>query len=269
MKKVALRGSDLTVSRLGFGTASMHHLARTIDRQRMLLQSYECGLTHFDTSPLYGYGVAERELGRAFRDKRDNITIATKFGLYPPGWTPGIVGVWGRKIIGKLVPGLNSVRCDWSLVAAERSLEASLRRLQTDYIDLYLVHEPAFGSLEADSLLEWLQIQLERGRIRCWGMAGKTEAMKKLCLTGHGLSKVIQTEDSLYCRLSSWFDDSQQSPQLTYGYFRTGSGKSPVCASEVLAGAFRRNPSGAILVSTRSRQRLAELAQIASQAEPS
>ena len=80
-------GTDIEVSRLGFGTSSLHHLLSRRDRRSLLLHAESVGITHFDTAPYYGYGLAERELGLALRDRRSRITVTTKVGLYPVSYT--------------------------------------------------------------------------------------------------------------------------------------------------------------------------------------
>ena len=86
MKRIPLPGTHLTLSRFSFGTASLHHLGALGKQLRHLRAALEAGFSHFDTAPLYGFGMAERALGRAFGDARSEaVTIATKVGLYPPG----------------------------------------------------------------------------------------------------------------------------------------------------------------------------------------
>ena len=73
-----------TRSRLGFGTSRLFNVASPQLRQRLLASAYDHGMTHFDTAPLCGFGVAEREL-KSVLARRPDATVATKVGLYPPG----------------------------------------------------------------------------------------------------------------------------------------------------------------------------------------
>ena len=85
MRRVTLQGTDINVSRLSFGTASLHHLPTSRRRQDLLAAAFDHGFTHFDAAPYYGFGIAERELGQFLKARRGRVTITTKVGLYPPG----------------------------------------------------------------------------------------------------------------------------------------------------------------------------------------
>src|SRR2546429_8200098 len=61
---IVLAGTTLSVSRLGLGTASLHHLLWSSERMQLLKTALDCGISHFDTARMYGEGLAERELGR-------------------------------------------------------------------------------------------------------------------------------------------------------------------------------------------------------------
>src|SRR4051812_32660132 len=78
--KVRLQRSGLTTSRLGFGTSRLHYLGLA-EQQVLLATAAELGITHFDTAPSYGDGLAERALGRFVRHERDRFLVATKYGL--------------------------------------------------------------------------------------------------------------------------------------------------------------------------------------------
>src|SRR5471032_2127488 len=82
MKQIRLPGIDLTVSRLGFGTASLHHLVRSKERRALMAAALDAGFTHFDTARMYGEGLAERSLGDFMAGGlRQRVTLATKFGF--------------------------------------------------------------------------------------------------------------------------------------------------------------------------------------------
>jgi aryl-alcohol dehydrogenase-like predicted oxidoreductase len=143
MRRVRLQGTDINVSRLSFGTASLHHLPTTRRRQDLLAATLDHGFTHFDTAPYYGFGIGEQELGRFLRDRRRLVTVTTKVGLYPPGGLhPNTGPVWTRKLAGKVLPPFSRALVDWSIAAASKSLDRSLRRVGTDQIDLLLLHNP-------------------------------------------------------------------------------------------------------------------------------
>src|SRR5262245_36527115 len=69
--------------RLGFGCVALTTLANPRTARRLLEGVFELGLLHFDTAPIYGQGYSERLLGDFLRDKRERVSVATKFGLAP------------------------------------------------------------------------------------------------------------------------------------------------------------------------------------------
>src|SRR5262249_52407934 len=103
-EKIRLPGTELQLSRFAFGTASLHHLSSSRSRRMLLEAAVAHGFTHFDTAPIYGFGLSERDLAPLLAAE-PGLTVATKVGLYPPGgtrqtWTE----VFVRKALGKLYP---------------------------------------------------------------------------------------------------------------------------------------------------------------------
>lgn len=111
---------SLPVSPVGVGCNSFGQWTDEASALAIVDAALEEGVTFFDTADYYGEGASEELLGRALRGRRDQAVIATKFGL------------WGGR------PGRG--RADREFVT--RSLHASLRRLGTDHVDLYLLHFP-------------------------------------------------------------------------------------------------------------------------------
>ncbi|MGH2531385.1 MAG: aldo/keto reductase [Thermomicrobiales bacterium] len=119
--------TDLKTSAIGFGTwpigGARYGPSDDADGIRAIQAALAAGVTCFDSAPSYGNGHAEELLGRALKGHRAEAVIVTKGGL-----------VWDK---GSAVHGRNS-RADW----LESNLDASLRRLATDYVDLFLIHWP-------------------------------------------------------------------------------------------------------------------------------
>jgi aryl-alcohol dehydrogenase-like predicted oxidoreductase len=119
-----------TVSRIGLGTWAIGGLdwgaVSDADAVSTILDALDRGINLIDTAPIYGHGRAEELIGRAIREhgRRDAFYVATKFGL---DWD---------------LPGRPGVFADSTPARMRRELEDSLRRLGTDYIDLYQVHWP-------------------------------------------------------------------------------------------------------------------------------
>ena len=260
MRSIRLPSTDLNVSRFVFGTASLHHLGRETLQAAHLEAAAAAGFTHFDTAPLYGFGGAERVLGAVFSNT-PGITITTKVGLYPPGGSEGHTSMLLRKVGGKLWPPLSRAVADLAVDRARRSLEDSLRRLRREYVDILLLHEPAPGLLATDEWQRWRD--KEGDRIRHIGVAGSANIVAPFLETDTSLAQIIQVRDGIDTREGDIVTCAGRPLQLTYGYF--SSDTQGRCGAEILSGALARNDTGAILVYTRSRARLAEFVAAAPQ----
>lgn len=125
-------------ARLGFGSAPLGNLYREVaddDAAAAVDAAWDCGVRYFDAAPLYGHGLAERRLGAALAGRpRDQYRLSTKVGrLLVDGHDPDSIFV--------ATPPMRPV-FDFSADGVKRSLEASLRRLGTDRVDVALVHDP-------------------------------------------------------------------------------------------------------------------------------
>ncbi len=112
--------------------------------------AFEAGITLFDTANVYGTGHAERILARALAGHRDEVVLATKWGNTMQEET-------------KILDG-----SDGSVAGMRNSLEGSLQRLDTDYIDLFQFHLNDFAG-PVDDLQEALEELTEKGKIRAYG----------------------------------------------------------------------------------------------------
>lgn len=264
MQYVEVDNTNLRVSRLAFGTASLHHLYRKNQRLRLLEAALASGITHFDTSPYYGFGLAESDLGAFIRGRRDAVTIATKVGLYTPGRAVrGSLGLWIRKAAGKICGRFSTPRVDWSIRAAEASLNASLKRLGTDYVDLLFLHEPDPILVRSEEMLTWLEGERSKGKIRTWGLAGVPDLLQGWVRADHPLARVVQTKDSLDRKEADLVLDQGRRLQFTYGYLSASPvGGIAESADILMRKALERNQDGAILFSTRRVDRITKLVGI-------
>ncbi len=161
MKFRKLPRTDLVLSEVGFGvwTVATNWWGKIedADKAALLENAVEEGINFFDTADTYGDGFGEEILATVLGHKRNDIVIATKFGydIYDP--TPRD----GHKE--------RAQKFDKEFV--KYACEQSLRRLGTDYIDLYQAHNIKLAYLERDELFETLeQLQFE-GKIRHYGVA--------------------------------------------------------------------------------------------------
>jgi aryl-alcohol dehydrogenase-like predicted oxidoreductase len=124
---VVTLGDELSVSAIGFGAMALTHVYGEVDDAEALATLNRCvdlGVTFIDTANIYGSGNNERLIARLLADRRDEVTLATKFGITanPADLAAG---------------GLNA-RGDAAYV--HQCIDESLQRLQTDVVDLYYMH---------------------------------------------------------------------------------------------------------------------------------
>lgn len=279
MLRTVIPATSLEVSRLGFGTASLHHLPTTAQRLKLLSCALDTGFTHFDTARMYGEGMAERTLGLfVSAGNRSRVTIATKIG-FPARFLPERIPQWmyvekAAALVSRRIGfRQRTVRPrDLSESAAQKSFAASLRALRSDSVDILCVHEPSPTELpELTDLAAWLERQRQTGCARYLGLAGNADNCVAVARALPGLFDILQVEDSLtqceadvVCR-AGW------PMQVTFGYLRmaragdsvAGSAASPAA---VTAAALMRNSAGMVLVSTRRLDRVTALAAAAAEA---
>ena len=121
--------------------------------------AFDSGITFFDTADAYKEGYAEQILGRSLADVRDQVVIATKFG-----YDISDASTADRR-------GQQERRKDFSLEAVRTALDDSLKRLGTDYIDLWQLHNPRMAHIDHDDLFAFLEETRESGKIRAYGVA--------------------------------------------------------------------------------------------------
>jgi len=134
----------------GISGSSVWNQSNDADSTRAIHRAIDQGINLFDVAPVYGFGHAEEVLGKALLGKRDQVIIATKCGFV---WDAGITNV--RKCLKK-----DSVL---------REIDESLRRLQTDHVDLYQLHWPDHGTA-IEETMEAIAHLLAVGKIRYAGL---------------------------------------------------------------------------------------------------
>jgi D-threo-aldose 1-dehydrogenase len=260
--QITLPGTQLAVSRFAFGIGSLFSGRPPAAAQRIIDAAADHGFTHFDTAPLYGFGLGESGMAPFLRAHR-HATVTTKTGLYPPGGPQqGSLQVQLRKIAGKLLPSLSRPVVDFSVARARQSLDQSLKRLGRDKVDIFLVHEPDIGLIDADEWLRWLEQEKHSGRVGHFGIAGLPHRIRPFLEIGSPMADIIQIPDSLDNLEADALKDFGRPMQFTHSYLNHASNKAadrPVQA--ILAGALRRNSTGAIIVSTRKIDRLPQYGQ--------
>jgi D-threo-aldose 1-dehydrogenase len=152
-ERVPLGHTGLTVTRLGFGGASIGGLFSDVadeDAIATVRHAWDLGVRSFDTAPLYGYGASERRLGAALRDRpRDDFVLSTKVGrlvreeaAIAPGADIDRQALDGHEDAFYVRREPVRLVFDYSADGVRRSLEASLERLGLDRIDIVFIHDP-------------------------------------------------------------------------------------------------------------------------------
>ena len=183
MKHVSLGGLD--VSRIGLGAMTMSGVyttgASTDDAEsiRTIHRALDLGVTHIDTAEIYGPFHSEELVGRAIKDRRDQVVVATKFGLVShSGGGPGVI--------------------DSSPANIRAAVEGSLKRLGTDHIDLYYQHR-VDPNTPIEETVGTLAELVAEGKVRHIGLS---EAGHDTIRRAHAVHPVaaLQTEYSLWTR---------------------------------------------------------------------
>jgi len=155
MKKRII-GKKMEVSAVGLGCMGLSHgfgpETNKTEAIKLLREALEIGYTFFDSAEIYGPFVNEELVGEAFKAVRDKVVIATKFGITDMNNNTG------------------EMKLDASPIAIKRAVDGSLKRLKTDYIDLYYQHrqDPA---TPIESVAETMNELIKLGKIRHWGLS--------------------------------------------------------------------------------------------------
>ncbi len=155
--------TNITVSEIGFGAWAIGGRAdaagtpfgwgRQSDDESLaaIRRARELGITFFDTADSYGFGRSESLLGIVLSRTRQDVVIATKVGV-------------SRDQDGRVIK-------DFSRAHISHAVDGSLKRLRTDYIDLYQLHNPTLDEVRRDDIHEAMDRLQEAGKIRYWGVS--------------------------------------------------------------------------------------------------
>lgn len=262
MEKIQLGPTKLMISKLIFGTAKLHNILSKKERLKVLNLAVETGFSHFDTSPLYGFGMAERDLGELLR-LNPEVTITSKFGLFSPGRKErSNFEVYAQKSIGKIFPVVATVKRNFELDFAKRSLESSLVRLNRDYIDIYLLHEPPKNLVNLEEIYQFLLDAKFQGLIRSFGVAGKWDVIEHFRNIAPEILEVIQMEVHSDFSYNKIRDLGIHEGIITYGHGSFGA-RNDLSYLESIENGITQNSNGAIIVSTTKRNRMNQYQEIA------
>lgn len=156
MRYNKLGKSGLKVSEIGFGawTIALNWWGKQIDEdeaKKMLKKAYDVGINFFETGDMYGKGKSEKLIGEVFKDMRNEIVISTKYGY----------DFTNAKQIGH-----NELPQRFDPEFTKNALNASLDRLQTDYVDVYGLHNPKLKHIRDDTVFETLNRFIKDQKIK-------------------------------------------------------------------------------------------------------
>lgn len=158
--------TDIMISSVGLGTwvmgGSWWGGSDREDCKRTIIAALESGINLVDTAPAYGQGISESIVGEALKDYgRDKMILSTKFGLR-----------WDEK---------GDVTRNNAPDSIEYEVEQSLKRLQTDYIDIYHLHWPDFSTSMGDAMRKMEQLR-KAGKIRAIAVSNLSIAQMEECI---------------------------------------------------------------------------------------
>ena len=139
---------------------------------RAIHTALEMGITFFDTADVYGAGHSERVLAKALGERRNNVVIATKFS--------NVFDEESKQVSGS----------DASPQHIRQACEASLRRLNTDYLDLYQFHDNGYPADKAQPVRETLEELVKEGKIRAYGWSTDFVDRAKVFAEGKNCSSI-------------------------------------------------------------------------------
>src|SRR6476661_3430004 len=178
-------GDDLTVSAIGFGAGALTSAYGDVDDAESLATLNRCldlDVTFIDTADVYGGGSSERLIAKLLADRRDEVTLATKFGI--------------ANNPADSAPGRRPVRGD--AVYVRQCIDESLARLQTDVVDLYYMHRRDL-TVPIEETVGAMAELVRAGKVRHLGLCEVTAAELRAAVAVHPIA-AVQSEWSIWSR---------------------------------------------------------------------
>ena len=188
-ERVPFGQTDLMVTRYCQGTA-FRKVPRTDNAaaRRILFRCLDVGINCFDTAEAYGWGGSETVLGKVIRGRREKLVICTKAA---PSLAPVRDPDTNKFRLGEKI--------NFSRKNLAEKLDGSLKRLGTDYVDLFLLHTPDEPQTAAEQLAQWMESLVKAGKTRYWGIsnfpAAQVAEFHRLGKDGQSSSSIAGTED--------------------------------------------------------------------------
>jgi len=210
MEYKQLGNTDLKVSALGLGCARLGSVTQVGGDQvalSLLGLAMDSGINFIDTADIYGQGRSETLIAKAIKSRRGEVVIATKAGycLSPLGGIARHIKPLLRSFLkakpslGKAVQKARSSQSkqDFSSKYISGRIEASLRRLRLDALDLFYLHSPTTEIIRRGEIFHALEAFKSQGKIRHYGVSCLTASDAELCIKQPGVA-VVQLEANLF-----------------------------------------------------------------------
>lgn len=293
MQRITLANTGITISRIGFGCASLTSHNDRAKAISILNTALDAGVTHFDTARLYGMGHSESILGEFIRDKRDRVTVTTKFGMESKaGAISGnrqLVGmvksvIRRSSLLNKLVrrgmKGSGPATGKFAPEDARQSLETSLRELNTSHVDFFMLHCCTLEQAQREDLIAYLESCVKAGTIRAFGPSSEFEKLKGDLRPFPAAHKLFQFESNAANRNVERLAGADVRDIITFAPIFAAKGLAAAAAARkaqiaplaaragvdptdpdalagfMLADALARNPRGGVLFATTSAARV-------------
>ena len=178
-------GDELTVSAIGFGAMALTPVYGEVDDVESLAtlnRTLDLGVTFIDTANIYGNGNNEKLIAKLLADRRDEVTLATKFGIQgnPADRAAGQIGVRG------------------DAAYVRQSIDESLQRLQTDVVDLYYMHRRDVNVPIEETVGAMAEL-VAAGKVRHLGLSEVTADELRAAVAVHPIA-AVQSEWSIWSR---------------------------------------------------------------------
>lgn len=293
MQRITLANTGITISRIGFGCASLTSHNDRAKAISILNTALDAGVTHFDTARLYGMGHSESILGEFIRDKRDRVTVTTKFGMEskPSALTGNrqLVGMVKsvirkssllNKIVRRGMKGSGPATGKFTPDDARQSLETSLRELNTSHVDFFMLHCCTLEQAQREDLIAYLESCVKAGTIRAFGPSTEFEKLNNDLKPFPAAHKLFQFESNAATRNVERLAGADARDIITFAPIFAAKGLAAAAAARkaqiaplaaragvdptnpdalagfMLADALARNPRGGVLFATTSGPRV-------------
>ncbi|MGN0184069.1 MAG: aldo/keto reductase [Aristaeellaceae bacterium] len=223
-----LLGKDLKISRMGLGSWAIGGpwyegdtplgWGQVDDSQsiRSIHAALDLGVNYIDTANIYGAGHSEEVVGRAIQGRRASVVVSTKFGI--------LCDPASKRTTGNMR----------SIADVHASVEDSLRRLQTDYIDLLLFHLGSYPLDAAAEVREALEALVQAGKIRYYGWSTELSECAEVFAKGEHCAAFMHIENI--------FEDYADMLALCEAHDMVSICRSPLCMG-LLTGKYNQNSS--------------------------